>query len=174
MPVTWNGNIPASTDFISTSQGQIQTNNQSIATVFNEGANNFFKMAMQGVGTLASVTDPVSAIHAINGAGITFNGKPIPYFKNSVGDFPIIPDIQGGSPTFHFYIGNLLVYFGTVSGTATATANFSPAYTSATSYCIVGIVNGNVIAIGVTQTSNSVATFNFAGLRTINYIAIGY
>lgn len=184
MSVVWNANIPQPTDLVSTSQGQILQNNQSINSVFNDGTNGVFtKYLLQNVGTIASVTDPVSALHAINGAGITFNGKPIPYFKNSVGDYPIMPDIKtgsGSSGVYSFQLGNLIVNYGEVSvgpGVGYIDVTLNQAFATTNYFVVCSLYN-------IAFTSQAVSNKTTTGFRigwtpnasgaNVDFIAIGY
>lgn len=186
MSVVWNANIPQPTDLISTSQGQILQNNQAINSVFNDTTNGVFtKLAFQDEGTIASVLDPISVLHAINGTGITFNGHPIPYFKNSVGDFPLIGDVTltttATQSNYYFKIGNIQINYGTVNGTSvqTYTITFPNAYTSTSSFVVVTNQSGTGTTatdnrVNNTSTTTSVITALNLGTRSYTYIAIGY
>lgn len=183
--VTWNGSTPQPTDLISVSQGELLTNNQTIATVFNDASNgNFTKVYLQGVGTVAvTPVDPTSVFHSLNGVGTTFNGKPIPYFLNSVGDFPLMPDLQVTGTNNGFKIGNIIVNYGnaTSGGGTTISVTFKIPFTTNTSYTAVGMpLNGGHFNDGqwtVLQTANTGCLFNrglgISGGVTVNYIAIG-
>lgn len=183
--VTWNGSIPQPTELISVSQGELLTNNQTIATVFNDASNgNFTKMYLQGVGTVAvTPVDPTSVFHALNGTGTTFNGHPLPYFLNSLGDFPLLPDVQVTGTNLGFKIGNVIVNYGnaTSSGGNIVGVTFKIAFTSSSSYSVVGIpMNGGHFTEGqwtVVQSGNGSCVFNrgssTSGAVTVNYIAVG-
>lgn len=183
--VTWNGSIPQPGDLISVSQGELLTNNQTVNTVFNDASNgNFTKVYLQNVGTVAvTPSDPTSVFHALNGTGTTFNGKPIPYFLNSVGDFPLLPDLQTTGTNNGFKIGNIIVNYGNASsaGGTTISVTFKIPFTSNTSYTATGMpLNGGHFNDGqwtVLQNTGGTCTFNrglgITGAVTVNYIAIG-
>jgi hypothetical protein len=186
MSVVWNANIPQPTDLISTSQGQILQNNQSINSVFNDTTNGVFtKYAFQDEGTIASVLDPISVLHAINGNGITFNGHPIPYFKNSVGDFPLIGDVvlttTATQSNYYFKIGNIQINYGTVNGSSVSTyaITFPNAYTSTSSFVVITVQRGTLTSaadyrVNNTSTTQSVITTLNLGTRSYNYLSVGY
>lgn len=177
MSITWNASIPQPADAVSTSQGQLLDNNKAIAAVFNDVTNGIFtKYLLQNVGTLASLVDPVSALHAQNGTGANFTGHPVPYFKNSVGDFPLMPDVTGTTSAFFFQLGKVLVYFGyvTLSGTS-ATISFSTNYTNGNTYTILATAaDSTAISPYVTRTNSASAVINGGNGHAYTYIAIGY
>ena len=163
MPLIWNTNIPQPSDLISNSQSQILTNNQSVDAAFNDATNgNFTKYLMQAVGTIASVVDPVSALHAINGTGSTFSGKPIPYFKNSVGDYPMIPDLQVSGNNYSLQIGSIIIKFGkTLAVSNNATQTFVVAFPT-NCYMVQttgGTASGTQPTININPASVSVSSF---------------
>jgi hypothetical protein len=190
--VTWYSNIPQPTDLISNSQPQILTNNASINTIFNDMTNgNFTKFLMQNVGTIASLTDPVSALHAINGANF-FSGHPVPYFKNSVGDYPLMADLLTSGTAYSFQIGPMIIKFGVV----TLGAGFDQDFTLSgggslgigafpTAFLMV-MANINTSTVGPETATLTVQTYvnntNSFHVKTssttkitkINFIAIGY
>lgn len=182
--VAWNASIPTGPELLSTTQPQLLQNNQSIDSVFNDGTNgNFTKYVLQNVGTIgASISDPVSVLHAVNGSGTVFNGHPLPFFKNSIGDLPILPDIvnttSSGLNNYSFKIGNLIVNYGQVSGTSSPFTITFPApytYTSTSTYSVVATNSQRLNAFLIENTSTSVATITGGGANTsFNYIAIGY
>lgn len=183
--VSWNSSIPQATDLISVSQGQLLTNNGTIATVFNDSSNgNFTKMYLQNVGTVSvTPSDPTSVFHALNGVGTTFNGHPIPYFLNSIGDLPLMPDVQVTGTNNGFKLGNLIVNYGNATsvGGTTISVTFKLPFTSSTSYTAVGMPNNgghfNEGQWTVLQNANTGCVFNrgngISGGVTVNYIAIG-
>lgn len=143
MAIPWNGNIPQPSNLISVSQGQILTNNQTVDSVFNDATNgNFTKFLVQAMGSIATpVVDPVSAYHTVAGTGTTFSGKPLPFFKNSVGDYPLMPDLQASGTSYSFKIGNLIIKFGKALAVATNTAqSFTPVGNFTT--CLAVFVSG--------------------------------
>jgi hypothetical protein len=183
--VTWNGSIPQPTDLISVSQGELLVNNTTINTVFNDASNgNFTKFYLQNVGTVAvTPADPTSALHALNGTGTTFNGHPIPFFLNSLGDFPLLPDLQVTGTNFGFKLGNIIVNYGSATSSSGnfVGVTFNIAFTSTSSYTVTGMpLNGGHFTEGqwtVAQTGNASCTFqrgsSASGGVTVNYVAIG-
>ena len=182
--VTWYSSIPQPTDLISNSQPQILANNTSINSIFNDATNgNFTKYLLQNVGTIASVIDPISALHAINGTGVTFNGHPLPYFKNSVGDYPMIPDLKATGTDYSFQIGNMIVKFGSQTGCNNNTnINYTTAFPTAQLAAVVSgaLSTGTQPTMGVKSSTIPLPTdhiqLKIAGPTPVNvfYLAIGY
>jgi len=181
--VTWFANIPQPTDLISNSQAQILTNNTSINTVFNDVTNGTFsKMVLQNVGALGALLDPLSAYHAVNGTGPTFTGHPLPFFKNSVGDFPLMPDLQVSGTTYSFAIGNIIFKFGSVVGAANnTTITFATPFPTALlgAWVSGGIASGTQPTININAASLPLPvggfTLKITGTTPVNvfYLAIG-
>lgn len=115
MVLIYNNNTPQAAQTIASSQSEILTNFQSIDTAFND-ANplTFTKYAMQNVNSVAAPADPIGILHMLNGSNFFLN-KPIPYFRNSVGDYPLLPDIKTVSNDKGFVFGNVIVNFGIVT-----------------------------------------------------------
>ena len=182
--VTWYSSIPQPTDLISNSQAQLLTNNTSINTVFNDASNGTFsKVYLQNVGTVTVTPgDPASVFHALNGTGATFNGHPIPYFLNSLGDFPLIPDLQVSGSNYSFTIGNMIVKFGSLTGAVNnSTITFATAFPTATLGVWVsgGLGGGLQPVININASSLPLPTTGFAlkiqpsSAVNVFYLAIG-
>jgi hypothetical protein len=175
--VTWFASIPQPTDLISTSQGQVLINNTSINTVFNDVTNGTFsKVVLQNIGTIGSITDPLSVFHAINGTGATFNGHPLAYFKNSVGDFPLMPDLQVSGTNYSFAIGNMFFKFGS-SGTIGAfsfpTGAFPNAGLAAFAIGTSSLYTGGFVITAISAGGFTIARTSGSGSTGYYYLAIG-
>jgi len=125
---TYNPSIPQPTNLISSSQapilgnfGQLNTQFGVDHTPFNNGGINgdgFHKQITFPTALAAAPTGVIGIIHdVIASAGtVSFAGKPIPYFANSVGDFPIMPDVhKGAGSDWSFQIGKVIVNCGFAS-----------------------------------------------------------
>lgn len=187
MPLSYNNNVPQGSQTVASTQSPILVNFQSIDTTCNNvnTGGNFTQYATQGVaaalsgGTLPA--DPVGIFHSVNGANAMLN-HPIPYYANSQGDFPLLPDLKTSGTNFGFKIGSIIFNFGTVTIVAsnTGTATFAIAFTSGTSYGMsVFPTSGSSLTEGqwsfspaagsavVRRGSNTVGTISFT------YVAIG-
>lgn len=124
MPLNYNNNTPQASQVQSQTQAPILENFQSIDTTFNNTntGGNFTQMLLQNVATALSggtlPADPKSIYHAVNGANDpAFNGHPLPFFANSQGDFPLLPDVKISGNNAGFKIGNVIFNFGQVAST---------------------------------------------------------
>lgn len=149
MSLPYNNNVPQASQTIASTQAPILQNFQSIDTVFDDPTNgNFTMFAVQNVGTPTTTpTDPVGIYHTKNGTNF-FNSHPIPFFMNSVGDYPILPDLKTSGTNFGFQIGNIIFNWGAllVSGSSTSVTLAIP-YT-----------NVNTVAVTITPSSTSALT----------------
>lgn len=178
--VTWNSNIPQPGDLISNSQAEILNNNQAINSIFNDATNgDFTKFLVQAMGTIPAVVDPVSAYHTVAGTGTTFSGKPLPYFKNSLGEFPLMPDLQVSGNNYSFQIGNLIIKFGKTTSVANnTTVTFVQAFPNNCFAVLVsgGNATGTQPTINVNTASVSTALFVYKASATADaafWLAIG-
>lgn len=187
MALIFNENTPQAAQTIASSQSEIQTNFASINTAFND-ANplRFTKYAMQDVNPVAAPADPIGILHMLNGANFFLN-KPIPYFRNSVGDFPILPDYKttttGAITNYGFRFGNIIVNFGTgtTPGPNSTAITMALAFTGAGTYAaIAGPNNGAALNEGTWDVSKTGAQtitvfrgFGITGAVAISYFAIG-
>ena len=113
MSLSFNPNTPGASDIVAVTQPLIQTNFQSLNTAFNSTntGGNFTQYAMQNVhavlsgGTLPA--NPLGIFHMVNGANF-FTGIPLPYFANSQGDFPLLPDVKTVVNDNGFKFGNVV------------------------------------------------------------------
>lgn len=185
MSLPYNNNVPQASQTIASSQDPIQKNFASIDTAFNDGSGigNFTKYAMQNVGNLTvAPVDPIGVYHTQNGANFFLN-KPIPFFANSSGDFPLMPDLKTSGSNFGFKIGNIIVNYGSVTsgGGNTVVVTVAIPFTSVASYYALGMPNngGSFTEGQWTVTNNSASQFTFrrgsstTGAVTANYFAIG-
>src|SRR5580704_19523027 len=116
--MAYDNTIPANGHSASQDYNGIRGNFQQIQTSFSvdhqplasggrtEGYHKQIHLALQGV--QPAPVDPVSIIYGLNGSGIQFSGHPIPFFINSVGSYPMIPDIIGSPGAGSFKIGPLI------------------------------------------------------------------
>lgn len=195
--MTFNANIPQPGDFISASQSEIQTNFSQSNTAFGIDHTAFDVVSNQGKHKQVTLITPVAAvgagaesvIHSVNGvaSSVSFNGVPLPFFANSVGDLPMIPDIlKGAGNDWSCKIGKLIINFGfnvtSAGASPTRAITFNEAYTSSSTLLnvmcnayLVGLGSVNIavgvlnpISTGFTATSPANGSLNFY------YLAIGY
>lgn len=184
----YNPNIPQASDLVSNSQGQLLTNFSQLNTQFGVDHSAFEAGGSNGTGFHNQVTFPTAVVAAptgvvgiihdvIAGAGtISFAGKPIPYFANSVGDFPIMPDIKKGTGNdYSFQIGKLIVNFGSnVTAGTSATVVFNQPFTN-DNYSVSLTANGISSLLFVTNPITTQLTIRATnGNINCYYIAIGY
>lgn len=176
--VTWNGSIPQPGNLISDSQDQLLTNNQTINTVFNDTNNgNFTKFLVQAMGTITpALVDPIAAYHTIAGTAGDFNGKPVPYFQNSDGDFPLMPDMKTSTFNYSFTIGKMIFNFGFSSLIGSA-VTFATAFTGdPLSVLITGgstLYTGGFVVSAITTTTMTITRTSGSGSTGYYYLAIG-
>jgi len=120
MVLPYNNNTPQANQVVAATQAPILQNFQSIDTTLNNvnTGGNFTQVLMQnGAAPLAGGTlpgNPSGIYHMVNGgaSSISFNGIPLPWFANSVGDFPLMPDLQNTVNNWGFKIGKMILNFG--------------------------------------------------------------
>jgi hypothetical protein len=191
--MTFNAAIPQAGDLISQSQAQILTNFSQSNTAFGVDHTAFDVVSNQGFHKQVTLIAPVAAsatgakgiLHSVNGAGVTFNGVPLPFFSNNLADYPLIADLLNTSGTnFSFTLGNMVFKLGTATFSAanpnkTATVTYGTAFPTAVVgvYC-QGYVTGNnsIQLTGAPTTAGfSVSlTFGNGTTPTFSYLAIGY
>ena len=187
MSIPFNASTPQAAQTVAQTQPLLLQNNSSIGTVFNNTntGGNFTQYLMQNVAAALSggslPSNPMGIWHMVNGAN-TFSGVPIPYFANSAGDYPLLPDLKTAPNTFGFKIGNIIVNYGKVSGSSnTLSITYSIPFTSSTSYALLGMPNngGSFNEGQWTSQANSGSTGQLrrgsgtSGSVVAYYIAIG-
>lgn len=182
--MTFNPNIPQGNQTISSTTNGIQTNFSQSNTAFAVDHTAFNVLTNQGMHKQVTLLAPVAAsgagtqgiIHTNNGAGITFSGVPIPFFSNSLGDFPMIPDLINNSNDYSFKIGNLIFNIGngTNPGPGSSVA-VSYKTTFPTKYISLTVSsNSPGAAATASLTTTSGFTMNVPPTSKFSYIAIGY
>jgi hypothetical protein len=190
-------NIPQASDRLSVSQGQFLVNFGQLNTQFgidhvpfnNSGSNGsgFHKQVTFTAPVAAAGTGTIGIEHTQNGTGIQFNGNPIPFFSNSVGDYPMIPDLKKAAGNdWSFKIGPIIFNMGFISvsagtfstkgtGTATYQTGFGTTTLSATcSQYGTGINNGYTIGSNNNTSMTVTSVLNNQPAFTVYYLAIGY
>lgn len=191
--ISYNLNVPAATDNPSTSQGQMETNFNSINTIIgrdhvtfpNSGAGYHNRVSFPSAG---SQTIPTNALAVFDTKSI--GGFLYPYFTTTNGSqtntYPLITLISpnpSSNPGYLATIGNLLVYFGSASiarNTSIYTLNFGTNFTTSNSISAQGSVSwvsGN--GITVTSLSTSSVTYSFSPQPNVSafpfyWVVIGY
>jgi|SRR5665213_1496346 len=157
--MVYNPNIPQPSDNLSVSQGDILGNFTALNTLFN----GFNQITFNTTSAPSAPSDPVSILHtaASGSSSVLFNGKPVPFFINSVGDYPIMPDLKltstapGGGynqiDCYSFKIGPVLVNFGR---TLQANSKTSYPFTFQTAFSTSVLYRG-LVADSINQLSNS-------------------
>jgi hypothetical protein len=199
MPV-YTPNIPQPGDNISGSQNQILENFQTANTAFGSDHTAFDVVASQGKhkqvtliqNTAPGATvDPASIIHSVLGTGTIFLNKPLPFFRNSLGDYPLMPDLKVVGSNYGFKIGNIIINFGgnTITiGNTTVTSTWAIPYTNpiiiilttlnnqSTFDAINAILRGAPSTVVGRELLDGVFNTNsaFAHNVILNYLAIGY
>lgn len=171
--------IPAATDLISVSQGQIQDNFTQLNTQFGIDHSPFWTGSANGTGfhdqvtmpaatAPGSQTDPQGIWHTVAGAssGNVFTDYVQPYFKNQAGDMPLVPYLlTDGSGNYSFKIGLLQVSFGRTLQTNSTTSyafTFKTAFSNAVLY-------RSAAADSVNQSSNS---YNIHGTNSLSSLTV--
>jgi len=197
--MTFDPTIPNTNHFVSADQPQITINFGKLNDIFDidHVKYNDLIVGNRGKHKQVSLIAPVAAagagtesiIHSVNGvaSSVSFNGIPLPFFANSVGDLPMIPDIlKGVGNDWSCKIGKLILNFGfnvTNGGNPNASAiTFNQAYTSNATVLSVLCVrtgasyatNSDIQAISPISTGFSARTFVTSGAVNFYYLAIGY
>jgi hypothetical protein len=193
--MTFDPTIPNANHFISADQPQITINFSQLNSIFDIDHIKYDDGTAGNRGKHKQVTliAPVAAaaagtegiVHSVNGAGVTFNGVPLPFFSNNLGDYPLMGDLLNTSGTnFSFTLGNIIFKLGTgtfsaTNGTKTATISFGSAFPTAIIgvYCQGYATGLNAISITTGPTTSAfTATLFLQSLATptFSYLAIGY
>jgi hypothetical protein len=185
----YNPSIPQASDLISNSQSQILANFGQLNTQFGVDHSAFEAGGSNGTGFHKQVTFPAAVVAAPTGVvgiihdviaamgSVSFATKPIPYFANSVGDFPIMPDINKGTGNdFSFQIGKLIVNcgFNTTSAGRTANIVFNQSYTANIIY--IGLQAFTVPSIMTVSAQTNMGFTSNSNNPSVPfyYIAFGY
>lgn len=195
--MTYNANIPLSTDLISNSQAQIQANfsqlNSQFAidhVAFNTGSGN-------GDGTHKKITfdnaptEPTPAGTVSNIFPLLTNGNQELYFKNSSTEYGGSGKIQLTGPFTAasngtvFLPGGIILKWGSATITNTQTVNFASAFPNNCWAVVTQPINASAVTVAndyVYVASVALANFSATAVRrtslagntvTFNYIAIG-
>jgi hypothetical protein len=197
--VDYNPNIPQGIDNLSTSQGQMLNNFTQLNTIFDfdhftwndptAGGTDrgFHRRVTFPVNVAAAPAGATGILHTVLGGAtsVSFNNKPVPFFANSVGDFPMMADVlqkAGPLPDYSFKIGKIIVNAGstTLTGASPATAliTYNEPFLSTILY--IGFQNKNsgnltIYPVATATPLLSVnAKINAVGSVDAYYIAIGY
>lgn len=186
----YNPSTPNSTDLISATQAPIKTNFTQLDAQFGVDHTPFNNGGVNGDGhhTQVTLNAPVSAsptgtqaiYHSVNGANF-FNGVPIAYFANSMGDYPLLPDLKTSGTQYAFKIGNIIVNYGsiTIPQNTIQTINLLSgyAYTNNNSYSLqITLLSSTFLTniyAKINSSSFSITTEVNAGNQTFNYLTIG-
>ena len=180
--MTFDPNVPQGNQQIRSTQSPIQTNFNLIGAAFNDATNgDFTKYIMNNVGTVSLPIDPDGVWHMRNGANFFLN-RPLPYFSNSQGDFPLMPDLRTSTTNYGFTFGNIIVNFGSVAATKVGVlVTFAVAFNN-TNYALVACPNNtsaldessyNAEKVSATQGRIYRGNSAPAGTITTSYFAIG-
>ena len=197
--MTFDPTIPNATHFVSADQPQITINFGQLNTIFDIDHVKYNDATVGNRGKHKQVTliAPVAAaaagtegiVHSVNGvaSSVSFNGIPLPFFSNSVGDFPIFPDIlKGAGNDWSCKIGKLIFNFGfnTTNGANpnTRAITFNQAYTASSTLLNVSCTRSgasysnlsDMQVISAVSTGFSARTSLTAGAQDFYYLAIGY
>ena len=191
--MTFNPNIPQSTDQPSQSQSQFLTNFQQVNTVFganhvslvdatvaNRGKHNIVVMPQQASGPATTSTE--GALYTKD-----LGGSPNLYWrrKSSGSQIPMTANVTPSSSSngFTFLPGNMLLQWGTETippGTSSS-ISFPTAFSSAPYSIICNFIRASTTTVGavyissgdVTATRFKTVSAGFAGSHDIYWIAIG-
>lgn len=197
--MTFDPTIPNATHFVSADQPQITINFSQLNSIFDidHVKYNDATVGNRGKHKQVSLIAPVAAvgagtegiIHTVNGVAtsVSFNGIPLPFFSNSVGDLPMIPDIlKGVGNDWSCKIGKLIFNFGfnTTNGLSpnTKAITFNQSYTANSTLLNVSCTRSGVSysllsdmqVISPTSTGFSATISPTAGAQNFYYLAIGY
>jgi len=184
----YDNTIPSASHTPAQDQGPMMSNFYQIGQSYNQDHVPLNSGTNVGLHTQVSLAAPataspagsVSVFHSTNGMGTIFNGIPIPFFANSTGDYPMIPDLQGAPEKGSFKIGPLIVNYGSYSGYTPGSLSFLTTFTT-----VIGcwLQNEQVNAgqgtsfsyIGINGLTTSGVSFVIANSPALVYvIAIGY
>jgi hypothetical protein len=190
--MTYNANIPQTNTNLSVSQGQFLTNFSQLNTIFakdhytwddNTSANRGWQKQVTFPAAIAAAAmGDMGIIHTVLGTANSqkFNTKPIPFFSNSIGDFPMMGDpLKGAGNDYSFKIGAIIFNCGFNSlvpgapSTRTVTFNTAMSNTIFASACVFGAGNATLAISSPGNTQMTVATSTFTN-SSFYYIAIGY
>jgi hypothetical protein len=189
----YNPSTPNSTDLISATQAPIKTNFTQLNTQFGVDHTPFNNGGVNGDGhhTQVTLNAPVSVsptgtqaiYHSVNGANF-FNGVPIAYFANSMGDYQLLPDLKSSGTQHAFKIGNIIINYGTISlppnslSTVTLLTGFT--YTSTSSYIVqataapsVPVTAAAPIVVNVNASQFNISNRTAGATIIYNFFTIG-
>lgn len=194
----YNPATPNATDLISATQQPIKDNFFELNREFgidhlpfnNGGANDgFHKQVTFNAPVAAAGAGTIGIAHTVNGgaSSIAFNGIPVPFFSNSVGDFPIMPDLITAAPLvivngtvtqYSFKLGKMTVNMGNINITGTfanQTITYLNSFATATMYfSCTQLTPSNFLVPFTITNSDFKLSYASAVATTAYFIAIGY
>lgn len=182
--MTFKPNIPAASDILQVSQGDLQQNFQSLAPAFNEnhvnlnsagaGKHSVVDFSQQSGDPATDATDYAIYSKLVSGALELFARKPSSgtVYQLSKGT----PVINSGSGTTYLPGGLILKYASSTIGNGTTPITFpSPAFTSL--FVLIPVIENSGIPIIISNKSGSGFSVSISltggATQTFSYIALG-
>jgi hypothetical protein len=176
----YNPATPNAIDLISATQQPIKDNFFQLNAQFGIDHQAFSTGGVNGDGThkqvtfdlpvVAAPTGNVSILHTVFGSNF-FTGVPIAYFANSMGDYPLMPDLKTSGTFNSFQLSNIIVNYGTFPSSGSPQLITYPIGFSNTGYAIVFF--GNSTTASLVTTLKTTGSITVASTQGGSYIAIG-